>query len=269
MTVTNDAQREAWSTADVAETWPKTEPISDQGTPLLMEALRLQPGERVLDVACGGGKTTMAAASAVGPSGHVTGVDISQGMIDLAKQRVAEAGLSQVELVLCDAQVDPFPSGPFDAALSQFGIMFFDDPKAALGNIRSHLKPGGRVAFVVWQPEDRMAWSPAHVIIPFLPPPEEGAENTIERAGSWGDPDYATEALTSAGFTDVVVEERNLDIDLPADTDIPASLLTGVVDEADKDAVLSAWQSHRASLIDGDVMRYDLKMNLITAAAPP
>ena len=128
-------------------------------------------------------------------------------MLELAKQRLAEAGLSQVEFVLCDAQVDPFPSGPFDAALSQFGIMFFDDPKAALGNIRSHLKPGGRVAFVVWQPEDRMAWSPAHVIIPFLPPPEEGAENTIERAGSWGDPGYATEALTAAGFTDAAVEE--------------------------------------------------------------
>ena len=154
--MTNDAQREVWSAADVAETWPKTEAISDQGTPLLMEALRLQPGERVLDVACGGGKTTMAAARAVGPSGHVTGVDISKGMLELAKQRLAEAGLSQVELVLCDAQVDPFPSGPFDAALSQFGIMFFDDPKAALGNIRSHLKPGGRVAFVVWQPEDRL-----------------------------------------------------------------------------------------------------------------
>ena len=266
--MTNDAQREVWSAADVAETWPKTEAISDQGTPLLMEALRLQPGEHVLDVACGGGKTTMAAARAVGPSGHVTGVDISKGMLELAKQRLAEAGLSQVELVLCDAQVDPFPSGPFDAALSQFGIMFFDDPKAALGNIRSHLKPGGRVAFVVWQPEDRMAWSPAHVIIPFLPPPEEGAENTIERAGSWGDPGYATEALTAAGFTDAALEERNLDIDLPADTDIPASLLTGVVDQAHRDAVLEAWQSHRAGLIDGDVMRYDLKMNLITATAP-
>ena len=76
--MTNDAQREVWSAADVAETWPKTEAISDQGTPLLMEALRLQPGEHVLDVACGGGKTTMAAARAVGPSGHVTGVDISK-----------------------------------------------------------------------------------------------------------------------------------------------------------------------------------------------
>ena len=83
-----------------------------------------------------------------------------------------------------------------------------------------------------------------HVIIPFLPPPEEGAENTIERAGSWGDPGYATEALTAAGFTDAAVEERNLDIDLPADTDIPASLLTGVVDQAHRDAVLEAWQSY-------------------------
>ena len=60
------------------------------------------------------------------------------------------------------------------------------------------------------------------------------------------DPGYATEALTAAGFTDAAVEERNLDIDLPADTDIPASLLTGVVDQAHRDAVLEAWQSYLA-----------------------
>jgi len=266
--VANDAQREAWSAEDVAQTWPRTEPISDQGTPLLMEALRLQRGERVLDVACGGGRSTMAAAQVVGSSGHVTGVDISTGMLELARQRRLDAGLSHVEFAECDAQVDDFPLGPFDAALSQFGVMFFDDPVAALGNIRRQMAPSGRVAFVVWQPEERMVWMPVHVISSFMPPPDEAAPNTVERAGSWGDPAFVNDALTSAGFIQVAVEERNLDVAVPADTDLPASLLAGVVDAADRDAVLEAWQRQRASLVDGDVLRLDLKMNLITASAP-
>ena len=118
-----------------------------------------------------------------------------------------------MEFALCDAQIDEFPSGPFDAVLSQFGIMFFDDPVAALTNIRRHLTQGGRSAFIVWQPEDSMAWSPAHVVVTYLPPPEEGAADTIERAGSWGDPSFAKDVMTSAGFVDVRVEERNVDVE--------------------------------------------------------
>ncbi|GMR22764.1 MAG: hypothetical protein BMS9Abin37_1135 [Acidobacteriota bacterium] len=266
--MTNEAQREVWSAADVAATWAKTEHISDHGTPPLMKALKLVKGERVLDVACGGGKTTVAAARAVGPAGHVTGVDISESMLALAKTRNAEAGLANVELVLADAQVDEFPSGPFDAALSQFGIMFFDDPVAALTNIRRHLTPGGRAAFIVWQPEERMVWSPAHVVVKYLPPPEQDAADTLERAGSWGDTAFAKDVMTSAGFADARVEERNVDAEVPPETDIPASLLTGVVDAEHRETVLAEWEQQRARLTDGDVMRLDLKMNLITGRVP-
>ena len=143
----NETQRQIWGTAG---DWSRTEPISDYGTPLLMEALQLRPGERVIDIGCGGAKATVAAARAVGPSGHVTGVDIAQGMIDIAKRRRDEAKLDNIELAVCDAQVDAFPSGPFDAALSQFGIMFFDQPISALQNIKRQMNPGGRVAFTVW-----------------------------------------------------------------------------------------------------------------------
>ena len=107
----NESQREVWSASDVASTWSKTENISDHGTAPILEALKLQPGERVLDVACGGGKTTVAAAREVGPEGHVTGVDISEEMLRLARTRQSDSGLGNIEFALCDAQLDDFSSG--------------------------------------------------------------------------------------------------------------------------------------------------------------
>ncbi len=88
----NEAQREVWSAEDMAGSWARTEPISDYGTAPIMEFLGLSAGERVLDVACGGGRTTVAAARAVKPSGHVTGVDISEGMVALASCASSHAG---------------------------------------------------------------------------------------------------------------------------------------------------------------------------------
>jgi len=264
----NESQREVWSAADVASTWSKTENISDHATAPILDALKLQVGETVLDVACGGGKTTVAAAREVGPEGHVIGVDISDEMLALAKTRGADTGLDNVEFALCDAQVDEFPSGPFDAVLCQFGIMFFDDSVAALSNIRRQMKPGGRTAFMAWQPEERMAWSPAHVVVKYLPPPEEGEADTLERAGSWGDPSFAKEVMASAGFVDVRVSECNLDVDAPAETDIPLSILTGMVDSQHRETALAEWKQHRESLTEGDVLRLDLRMNLITGRTP-
>lgn len=264
----NDAQREVWNTADVAGTWARAEPISDYGTAPIMEALLLSPGERVLDVACGGGKTTIAAGKAVGPTGHVTGVDISEGMIALARTRIEEAGLDNAELVQCDAQVDDFPSAPFDVVLSQFGVMFFDDPTAALTNVRRHLKPGARAAFITWQPEDRMEWSPAHILVKYLSPPDDDAADASEHGGSWGDATFARDVLSSAGFSAIRVDERSFDAEVPPDTDIPASCLAGLVDAKHRDAVLREWHETRRRLTDREVMRLDLRINLITARVP-
>src|SRR5207244_932358 len=102
---------------------------------LLLEAARPQPGERVLDVGCGTGVTTEPYARAVGPAGHVTGVDISQPMLDAARARIEGAGLANVALLLADAQVHPFPPASFDLVTSRCGVMFFADPTAAFGNL--------------------------------------------------------------------------------------------------------------------------------------
>ncbi len=253
----NETQREIWSSAD---DWSKTEPISDNGTPLLMAALQLQPGERVLDAGCGGAKATVVAARAVGPSGHATGVDLAPVMIDLAEKRRQESKLDNIELAVCDVQVDVFPGGPFDAVMSNFGIMFFDDPIAALRNIKGQMNPGGRVAFTVWR-DHPMSWSPGPIAT-------KEAVDTAERVESWGDPKFATDVLTAAGFEDVRVVEHTIDAEVPPDTDVPESTLIDSVDEEHRDAVLAEWREHRASLIVDGVMRVDLRMSLITGRLP-
>src|SRR5712691_3532312 len=119
-------------------------------TALLMEAAQITPGERVLDVGCGPGATTLPYAAAVGPQGHVTGIDISEPMLAVARKRVAEQGYDNVTLLLADAQVHPLPPASFDLVTSRFGVMFFADPTVAFRNLCGALRPGGRLCVAVW-----------------------------------------------------------------------------------------------------------------------
>src|SRR5262249_21344546 len=117
---------------------------------MLLEAAHAVPGEQVLDVGCGTGVTTEPYARAVAPGGGVTGVDISQPMLDAARRRMEKRGIANVTLLLADAQVHPFPPASFDLLTSRCGLMFFADPTAAFGNLRLALKPGGRLCAAVW-----------------------------------------------------------------------------------------------------------------------
>lgn len=113
--------------------------------------------DRVLDVGCGTGKSSRDAARRA-RDGSVLGVDLSSRMLDDARRRSAEEGLTNVEFLHADAQVHPFEPGSIDVAISVFGAMFFDDPVAALANIRRSLRPGGRIAFLAWQRFEHNEW---------------------------------------------------------------------------------------------------------------
>ena len=117
----------------------------------MLDAVKLRPGERVLDVGCGNGATTLAAARQVAPGGEAIGVDLSAPMLALARQRADEAHCKNLQLLQADAESHPFEDGEFDAVISRFGTMFFERPEVAFKNFHRALKPSGRLAMVCWR----------------------------------------------------------------------------------------------------------------------
>lgn len=171
-----------------------------------MDRLALRPGERVLDVGCGCGDTTLELARRVGAGGFAQGIDVSAPMLERARERARGAG--NVEFVLGDAQTQRFEPA-FDAIFSRFGVMFFADPTAAFANLRGALRPGGRLGFVCWQEIRKNAWCivplaalAKHVELPPPPPADEPGPF------AFGDRARLAGVLAAAGFDDVRIESH-------------------------------------------------------------
>jgi SAM-dependent methyltransferase len=123
-----------------------------------LEAAGAMSGERVIDIGCGCGETTMALARAVGPGGEVLGVDVSRPMLDVARRRARDAALPGLDFAEGDASAAKLPDGR-DLLYSRFGVMFFDTPVPAFAHMRRSLKDGGRIAFVCWQSAAENLWA--------------------------------------------------------------------------------------------------------------
>lgn len=152
MTDVNAEQAEYWANSPGGAKWITLEDRLDAALgpvlELVLERAALQPGERVLDIGCGTGASLIRAAEAVGETGHVLGADISTPFVDRARTRTA--GLPQVEAIVADAQTHDFEPGRIDAIISRFGVMFFEDTRAAFANMARALRPGGRMVFAAW-----------------------------------------------------------------------------------------------------------------------
>src|SRR6266851_4152663 len=176
---------------------------------LLLAEAHAALGERVLDVGCGPGATTLPYAAAVGPTGHVTGIDISEPMLAVARTRVAEQGLSNVTLVLADAQVHPLPRASFDLVTSRFGVMFFAEPTAAFGNLCGALRPRGRLCMAVWASieENVHRKVPYEIALRHLGPPAPAPAHAPS-AEVFSDRDYFRGILAAAGFADIAIAPK-------------------------------------------------------------
>jgi SAM-dependent methyltransferase len=205
--VVNEAQSEYWN-ATAGPVWVEfQERLDRQLAPLgdaAQAALAPQVGERILDVGCGCGQTTLSLAQAVAPCGEVVGVDISRPMLAIAHQR--SAGVSEVKFHAADAQTAVLGEASFDAVYSRFGVMFFADPAAAFANLARAVASGGRLAFVCWRPLAENLWmrGPLEAGLTVLPPPAP-ADPAAPGPFAFADPQRVRAILEAAGWTQVSI----------------------------------------------------------------
>jgi ubiquinone/menaquinone biosynthesis C-methylase UbiE len=186
-------------------------PVSE----ILIDRANVKAGERIVDIGCGCGASTIALAETVGPSGHVLGVDISAPMLARARERAPKA--APVEFVLADAMVHQFNAASADLVISRLGVMFFADPVRAVLNIRTALRSEGRLAFACWREPRENPWliTPLQAVyehVPKLPavaPDDPGLFSFASR-------DRVERILSEAGFRRIRLEQFDLSLDLAA-----------------------------------------------------
>jgi SAM-dependent methyltransferase len=175
MSETNAAQAEYWNSSETRH-WVDNQVRYDEmlvefGARVL-DAARIESGSKVLDVGCGSGTTTLHAARAA-TDGRGQGIDISRAMVEHARARAAAERVENVSFEVADAQTSQFDAR-FDAVISRFGVMFFEDPVAAFATMRRSTAQGGRLSFACWREAPANEWMrvPFEAALRYVPPPQ-------------------------------------------------------------------------------------------------
>jgi trans-aconitate methyltransferase len=216
--IVNVEMAEAWDGPEGAY-WADNGPSFERTTRRFWARLRAQvpvaADDHIIDIGCGNGASTCDLAPAA-PRGGVVGIDLSQRMLANARERAAAARLTNAQFVHGDVQAYEFEPGAASLAVSAFGCMFFADPVAAFGNLRTGLADDSRLALLAWRDFERNEWVSAiqATIAPELEPPPAG-----KGPFSFADADRVQQVLSDAGFRDIVLTSVDELADMGADAD--------------------------------------------------
>lgn len=275
----NAAMAAAWDGEegeDWARDWERYDRAAAGYQARLAAAAGVGEQDHVLDVGCGNGGSTRAAAGGA-PRGSALGVDLSSRMIERARELAGAAGLANARFERVDAQVHPFPPSSFDVVISRFGTMFFDDPVAAFANLGRATRPGGRLVMLSWQGIECNEWlsevRAAFAVGRDLPLPPPGAPSPLAQS----DPAVVEAVLAGAGWQEVGVEAAEEPFWLGADAadafaftssgGLARGLLAGL-DDADRARALAALRAAMESHDTGAGVYFGSAAWLTTARRP-
>ena len=230
--IANAEQADYWSSPSGrlwAERQAQMDLLLSGALAALMERAAPAEGERVLDIGCGTGASSLELSGAVGPRGRVAAFDIAEPLLAMARARAEAAGLSNVDFILGDAQTHGFAREGADLVFSRFGVMFFADPVAAFVNLRAATRPGGRLAMICWQgaPENPWFMLPMKVAMERLGRPEP-MDPLAPGPMAFKDVDRVTGILRDAGWDRAEGEAIEVDLIPPHSLAAAAELATTV-----------------------------------------
>jgi SAM-dependent methyltransferase len=240
-----------WDSAEAAAAWQRGASLRAASmrvpTELMLDLARLEPGDRVLDVAAGSGEQSLAAAQRVGPRGSVLATDISAAMLEVAANEARAAGIDSFETLVGNTEELELDPMSFDAAISRNGLMFMPNLGRALGVIYAALKPGKRLAAIVWSTRETNPYTTVpHDVLRDLRP--DLLETTgLARAFALAAPGALESALAAAGFEAIQVQRVPIERRFPSAAALVHALRTAfspvssIVQALDADTQARAW----------------------------
>jgi SAM-dependent methyltransferase len=242
--------------------------LFQEWTDRVADAARLRSGERVLDVVCGTGALTRAVAARVGPKGSAIGLDVNDGMLAVARRKAP-----QLDWRLGRAEALGFETESFDAVVSQFGLMFFEDRRAALAEMLRVLRRGGRLAVAVW---DSLERTPGYAAVTSLLQRLFGdrVADALRAPFVLGDPSALQALFATAGIPDATVTTRKGTARFPSikawmHTDVKGWTLADMIDDAQFARLLDeAEKVLRPFLAADGAIAFDAPAHIVTATKP-
>ncbi len=272
------SQTQIWN-GPAGQAWLGMETILDAlfepFTQLLVDAVRWHDPRNVLDIGCGTGATTLAIARALAPHGACTGADLSQMMIDRARQR-ASTEPEGVRTTFRSGDASHLDgAGPFDMATSRFGVMFFDDPAAAFARIRTAMAPGAPLAAIAWRAsaENPFMTCAERAAAPLLPPLQPIRPNAPGQFG-FADPNHVRTIMTDSGWRELAISPVDIACIMPESALLPYLSNLGRIgvalqqtDTATRAHVLGVVRAAFDPFVEGDTVCFNAACWMIEAKA--